>query len=268
LLLKQEVAEWGLRGTFFYNDSNKRQKALILLGGSEGGNYWSTQVSYIKDLVEIGYCVFSLTYFRAIDLPKDLNRIPLEYFKTAFKWLKSQEIVLPENYAIMGKSRGGELALILASRCPQIQAVVAIVPSYVAFVGSVKSLIWPRQVSAWSIGGQELPFVPLRFSISTLKSLIVGNRRRMFEIALQNTTRVQRAVIPIEKINGPILLISAQNDQVWPSTFMCNQIMQRLQENNFGHIYDHIMIESKHDIFEDGSSWPSILEFIRKNYPS
>lgn len=48
------------------------------------------------------------------------------------------------------------------------------------------------------------------------------------------------AVIRVEKITGPILLISSKMDNMWPSEPAAKQIMKRLQENNFEYDYRHL----------------------------
>lgn len=70
----------GLDADFFHGTSVKPQKALVLLGGSEGGRYWSYQPDFIHELVDQGFCVLSLPYFGTENLPGNLRGIPLEYF--------------------------------------------------------------------------------------------------------------------------------------------------------------------------------------------
>ena len=141
--------------------SEKQQKALILLGGSEGGKSWSDQTEFIQELVEQGFCVLSLGYFGTGGLPADLRGVPLEYFARAFHWLSTQEgLVVPNDYAVMGVSRGAELALLLGSCYPEISAVIAIAPSSVVFPGPPTGTLdaLRGQHSAWSLNGHELSF--------------------------------------------------------------------------------------------------------------
>src|ERR1700676_1992353 len=57
---------------------------------------------------------------------------------------------------------------------------------------------------------------------------------------LSNTQAVQRASIPVEKTNGPVLLISAQDDALWPSTHFCELVMGRLDTYKFPYAYQHL----------------------------
>ena len=56
------------------------------------------------------------------------------------------------------------------------------------------------------------------------------NTGLIYEAGLKNETAVNKALIPVEKINGPVLLISGKDDHVWPSSQMAEMIMRRLQK--------------------------------------
>jgi len=250
------VHENGLEADFFYRKSDRPQKAVILLGGSEGGRSWSYRSEFIQELIARGFCVLSVAYFGTDHLPKRHIAIPLEYFQKAFQWLASQkERVIPDNYALVGVSRGGELALVLGSRHPEVKAVVAIGASPVVWVGMIDDL--GRQHSAWSERGIELPFVKIPYTLASIKGMISHKSTRVFEAALQDTMQVRAASIPIEKIQAPVLLISFKRDQVWPSTLMCGQIIERLQKNRFDFYYEHADYDETH------SEW--FIEPCRKN---
>ena len=97
----------GHNADFFHTASTGPQKALVMLGGSEGGRYWSYHPELIRDLVDQGFCILSLPYFGTRDLPHDLRSIPLEYFARVFRWLSTQkDQVIPDNYALVGVSEG------------------------------------------------------------------------------------------------------------------------------------------------------------------
>jgi uncharacterized protein len=258
----------GTNSTCYFNPTSKKQKVLILLGGSEGGNYWNNQESYIESLVKNDYFVISVGYFGIEGLPKILGRIALESFEELFDWLEQQKNLQLNNYGIIGKSRGGELALLLASRYSKIKMTIALVPSSVIFVGSIKSLIWPKQISAWSYQKQELPFLPLKISIQTIYYLLKGPRIKVFECALQNQERAELARIPIEKAQSSILLVSALKDQIWPSVKMCQTIERKLANEQYQYPFQHIQIESLHDVFQNNTTWSIILNFLKKNFPA
>ena len=48
------------------------------------------------------------------------------------------------------------------------------------------------------------------------------------------------AVIQVEKITGPILIISSKMDNMWPSEPAAEQIMKRLEDYDFPYSYQHL----------------------------
>jgi dienelactone hydrolase len=265
-LERREIAEAGLIGDLYFQDRNQRYLTIILLGGSEGGK--PSRVSVIKKViektVERGYAVLSLAYFGMKSMPRSLESIPLEYFERAMSWLAEQPAVVPNHYAIIGGSKGGELVLLLASRYPEIRAVVGIVPGSVVFQGIPRGFYEPR--SSWSYKGQELPYVPCRFSFDMIKAILTRKFVGVYTRALKNKEAVEQATIPVEKINGPILLISGKHDEMWPSTYMSNEIVKRLKEHDFQHRYEHIACETGHDVFKDPGAEENIAQFLDTNF--
>ena len=52
--------------------------------------------------------------------------------------------------------------------------------------------------------------------------------------------QAEAAAIEVEHIQGPILLLSGKADSLWPSDFMCEQIVTRLESRGFDHPYEHV----------------------------
>ena len=107
----QEVTENGLIADLFTDASGQPRKAIIMLGGSEGGKSWSRIKRPITYLVQKGYSVLSLAYFKEKGLPNSLEEIPLEYFEKAFNWLSAQKEIVTNEYIILGGSKGAEASL-------------------------------------------------------------------------------------------------------------------------------------------------------------
>jgi dienelactone hydrolase len=134
----------------------------------------------------------------------------------------------------MGSSRGGEAALLIGSVYPEVHAVVAYVPSSVVWNGVGRTL---RLESAWSYQGMPLPFVsPARGHVNTDLAYVSTPG---FLFAMQGSG-VERATIPVERINGPVLLISGQDDQLWPSAEFSDLVMQRLAANGHPFADQHL----------------------------
>ena len=90
-MIKQEITENGIIADLFTDNTFESKKAIIMLGGSEGGKSWRRIKRPIEYFVEKGYLVLSLAYFKAQGLVKSLEKIPLEYFEKVFDWLSVQK---------------------------------------------------------------------------------------------------------------------------------------------------------------------------------
>ena len=108
------VRERGLAGLLFRADTSDALPAVLVLGGSEGGLLFAAQTAAL--LASHGMVSLALAYFRFEQLPPHLVEIPLEYFETATPGLSAQPGVKPDALAVVGRSRGAELALLLGSR--------------------------------------------------------------------------------------------------------------------------------------------------------
>jgi len=219
-----------LVGAAYAPASAGKHAALLLVGGSEGGHSFDT---YAAVLASHGYVTLSLAYFGEATLPKELMDVPLEPIAAGLAWLAHRPDVDPNRIGMLGMSKGGELTLLSASMFPQIHAAVAIVPSSVVWNGISRSNYMPT--SSWTYGGQPLPFVPY----DTTAGMALGQQfalqqpvalEPLYTASLGNAQAVHAAAIAVEKIKGPVLLISGDADRMWPSTPMSNTVMARLQQ--------------------------------------
>lgn len=55
----------------------------------------------------------------------------------------------------------------------------------------------------------------------------------LYQRSLAKAVEHPDAVIPVERINGPVLLVSGADDGLWPSSVMAKQVMMRLDVNHF-----------------------------------
>lgn len=230
-----EVREKGLVATFFKPQSDRPRPGIILLGGSEGGIRWQRYMGGI--LASHGYAALALAYFDMEGISSTLQKIPLEYCREAISWMTAHPSVDSRRLAVVGVSKGGELALLLGSRFPQIKAVAAYVPSAVVFQCTAPG--FPR-VSSWSFEGVELPFVPYGSYERFLKSRKLVD---LYDASLEDKAAFDRAVIQVEKTQGPILLISGKDDALWPSAKMSDLVSARLKQNKFRYAYTHVAYE-------------------------
>ncbi len=225
----------------FARDGAKRP-LLVGLGGSEGGNPWATRAwkKQRERFLDQGYAMLALGYFGTPNSPTQLDRISLDGVHEAILKAARDPRVDGRCIAVIGGSRGAELALLLASHYPDIQAVVAIVPGSAVFPALTDAMVTP----GFSFQDQPLPFVPMTWSATP--ELLVRNLRGVFETIMRDTQAMQRAAIPVEKINGPIQFVSASRDEMWPSKEMSEAMMQRLEAHGFRHHAEHLVVQGGH----------------------
>lgn len=224
---KVAVHEKGLRGVLFLPPSESPLPVIITLSGSGGG----IGENRAQLLASHGFAVFALGYFRVEGLPPFLQDIPLEYFETAFNWIKSQPNLDSSRVGLYGASRGAELALILGAWFPEsVRAIVAAVPSsaiYGACGGEATS------VHAWVYRGKPLAPPALEFQIREGEGEDASHPIKetpYFLDGMKETERFNAAMIPVEKIRARLLLISGGDDQMWPSALYAFQIEERLRK--------------------------------------
>ena len=225
------VRDNGLVATWYPPASGKRGPVILVLGGSEGGEGGGKRLA--EALAKQGYGVLALAYFKAEGLPEQLQEIPLEYFGKGVAWLQAQPLVDAGHIGLYGISKGGEAALLVASREPAIKAVVAVVPSSVVWQG-INFANYADIKSSFSLGGQPTPY--LAYDTGAPFTSILD----LYERSLKFADQHPEAAIPVEKINGPVLLLSGKGDSMWPSSAMGDRVIARLDARGFKFRHEHI----------------------------
>lgn len=239
----------GLVGELFRPTSPGPHPAVLVLGGSEGGLH--PQVNEAALFASHGYIALGLAYFQGFGnknsalakLPKQLVDIPLEYFHKAANWLKRQPGVDAKYVAIMGWSKGAEAALAAAATWPgDFQAVIGFMPSSVVWFG-LRYGPGPAS-SSWTLDGKPLPYAtpvmdPALFAQGKPIAFVSA-----YAAGLKDKETVEKATIPVERIAGPVLLIAASDDRMWPSCRMARQVIQRLKAHHHAYADESLCYEN------------------------
>jgi dienelactone hydrolase len=110
---------------------------------------------------------------------------------------------------------------------------------------------------------------------------------RLQALILSYAHAVERAEIPVERINGPILLVSGLEDRLWPSSAMADLIIARLKEHGVQRTSEHLSFADAGHIIKfpflptttriqlggtveglaraDAASWTRVLDFLATN---
>jgi dienelactone hydrolase len=210
---------------------------VITVGGSGGGIFSAPGAL----LASRGIAALALAYFGMEHLPRHLQSIPLEYFGTAIRWCRRHAALREDAIAIAGASRGGELALLLAATYPEIVAVVGWVASGIIWAG-LNPEIKDGPVAAWSWNGNDLPFAQIDHKAIDWDQRPV-RLTPAFLAGLSDRANMAAVQIPVERIQGPVLLISGSDDHVWPSKILSDIAIDRLQRANHPFEVEHLSFE-------------------------
>lgn len=205
--------EGKLRGILYEPNGKGPFPGVLVVGGSEGGIPGEKAVW----LASHGYAAFALAYFHLQGLPSTLSGIPLEYFGSGIQWMIQRPEIESDEIAVVGTSRGGELALQLGSMYAQLKAVVAYVPANTRYPACCGATPYPF---AWTWTGKPLAFATYR--------------------QRNDPAALEAATIRVEKTKGPILMISGEDDQVWNSSGMTDAISNRLKSSHFEYLVERL----------------------------
>jgi dienelactone hydrolase len=242
---RREIHTDGIVGTVFQPAGAGPHPAIIVLNGSGGGIPRQRAALYAAH----GYTAFALGYFKAPGLPAHISRTPIEYFERALHWTRDN--LEPANgfVAVTGQSRGGELTLLLASRFPDlVNAAIAYVPSAVVH-GTLRAGAPGESpdTPTWTWQGKPLRNVwennPQADWTAFNQTSVDGSPVRQsaaFHTPLRDPAAVAAARIPVERIRGPVMLISGTDDGFWPSTMFSEQIAATLAEHGHRWPVSHV----------------------------
>ena len=237
---KANVRTEGFEG-ILYPGNGRKDKVLIVMSGSNGGMKLTRKAAEFYQ--QNDFPALALALFKTKQTPKHLSRVPVEYVENAIAWLKKQGF---ERIGVDGMSKGSEMALVAASMFPALSCVIARVPSYFVsegLSGSGKNKR-PSGTSCWSYQGKELPYAPYRSRSFNLLNMLL-KEKELHIIAFNRDKDVKpEAIIPIERIKAPILLLSSKHDGVWPSFESAELMEKKLMEFGFPYPHKHIAFET------------------------
>lgn len=236
---RSEVRDDGLVGTLFLPPGDGPHPVIVVVPGSDGGVPEPLAALYASH----GWASLALGYFAVAGthLPPTLTEIPLEYFETALAWIARNPQLDERRIVVNGTSRGGELALLLGSRYPEFSAVLAWVPgAYVT--GGMGPGDAEAGRSSWTHGGVPLPYLPRGIDESPSRERRDGIQ--VFAIRalrhVEDRDAWREFEIPVERIAGPLLLVSGVDDLLWPSGVYSRWVVERLAEHGFPHPVEHL----------------------------
>ena len=215
------------RGIYRAPDHERTYPAVLALGGSDGGT-----PQYFADLlVPEGFACLALAYWGTPETQTWFTEIPLERIECGLRWLisRSETKTHGGRIALVGASRGAELALLVAATFPELVGpVVAYTPSSVVWQGIDLTLPPGATRSSWTFQGKPLAYVSFPSGLEPTQSNEGVSWLPVMEAGLSDAEVVDAAMIAVEQCTGPVLLVSGGDDHVWPTARMCEMLTDRM----------------------------------------
>ncbi len=219
------IEENGLLGNYYAPD-DANAGAVLIIGGSDGGVSGSAD-GMAEALSEAGFHALALSYWGAPGQPEEMRSLPLEYFDGAIDWLDERPGV-NGRVAVLGYSKGGEAALLIGVRRPDLAAVIAGVPSHFSWQSAEPIGAFFNPTSTFSFDGEEIPYMPYS-NVNWFKAV---GPFEIHENSLIEEDAHPEAIIPVERIVARLMVLCGGHDGVWPSCRMSQNIVDRLRVRN------------------------------------
>lgn len=238
---RREIRDEGLSATLFTPATPGPHPVVMVLNGSGGGINEPRAALYASR----GYAALAVGYFKSPGRSDYISDTHLEYFETALQWIHRELHPKDGFVALSGQSRGGELVLLLGSLFPHlVKAVIGYVPS--ALVHCAQNACDPakgREGPAWIFRGQPIPDIWSNNRTASWAPWDEGPEPRRHTAAmltaLQDPDAVERARIRVERIDGPVMLLSATDDGSWPSSLYSKMVKDHLAANHHPYPVEH-----------------------------
>lgn len=217
-----------LVGVFAAPAGARGRPVVIALHGSEGGS-WVAAERQARLFAAHGYATLSLIYFSwpgngVANGPHAFINLPVERLETARAWLAARQEADTARLGLWGVSKGAEFALLGGATYKWVRAAVACVPS---------SLVWggfggdARGQPGFTVGGRAPGYVPYGDYGPVLRGEITSTERHRRDRAAATPATIAAATIAAERGPAHLLLLSGDDDAVWPSSAMSREIVAR-----------------------------------------
>jgi dienelactone hydrolase len=242
----QDVRTAGIVGKLFMPKQRGNNRTAVVIIPGAGGPNFDTLTAYL--LAARGFIVLSLAYYGLDGLPPQLESIPIEYFSRAIDYLRREYLGSEGKIVILGISRGTEAAAMLALQREDIDGLILLSPS------SVLNSAWgtglKARMPAWTLHGLALPFMPsvededevMRAQTPPYKT------RARYDLRLDNLKKDDPARIPFDRIKADVVLLSCDQDEVWPSARMSADIATIAKSRGKTNVLNYTFRGCGHDL--------------------
>lgn len=254
-----DVEQSGFYGAYWKSEQPS-DCALIAMLGDDPEDYLAR--SAVKWVIRQGINVMTMSPAK-----KDYghHNYPLERIEAAIRWLKTNG---NRKIGIVGASTTGTLALTAASYFPELTLTIAMTPSDFIWQGFMQGkrdgcTEWPIEgESLFSYHGEPLPYMPFCYQHPEYGHVMQAETKgsgdflrscRLFEDSERAHPITEAETIKIERIQGKMLVVGAEDDGLWPTAKYIRRMEKRLKEKPHAceveiAVYEH----GTHFVFPEG----------------
>ncbi|XP_076873841.1 acyl-coenzyme A thioesterase 1 [Brachyhypopomus gauderio] len=205
------VRESRLFGTLFVPPGEGPFPAIIVLGPL-GGHPSEPQSALLANRK---FVVLSLSLYGYQDASKKIERLDLEYFEEAIKFLQMQPEVKQTGVGIMSISKSGDVALSMAAFLDHVKATVCI-------NGCIANILFPlhyKDIVIPALTGNNEKIVITKSGIIDIRDAVKD------PMAKENLA----TVIPIERASCKFLFLVSEDDRNWDSAYYAELACSKLK---------------------------------------
>lgn len=215
---------------------------VVVVPGSTGVSAMAPTAAL---LATHGYVAGVLGYMQEPGLPAAYQRIPVEAILRGLRRFAACPGVDAGRVGVLAGSVGTAAALVALSGAdaPPVDAVVVMSPTHVVWQALAEAGP-PPKASMLTRDGHDLPYVPIRAEKLLGQFLRTRLLRRfsrrprsaalqllpVFEAGLAAADDLRAAVIPVERIDAPVLAVAGEADVMWPSARMAQALVDRRRQ--------------------------------------
>jgi alpha-beta hydrolase superfamily lysophospholipase len=236
------VAADGFTGHMAEPEEEASQAVIIVTGGEKS---ILPGIKLAERFADYGIVGLAVSLFGAAGLPEGPDRIPVDMFEPAVRYLKETRKFA--KVSIYGMSMGAVVAALVARYIPGIDNLIMVSPSHVPFEGTLdKKHMTGHSFVTWR--NNEIPYVKADFSKS--KAMKYGYDARAgrkvmgmwsdYMDAYEDKDREKRAEIPLEKTNARILMLAGTGDEAWPSEYSVRYLKEQLERAGYTKDYNAV----------------------------
>ena len=222
-----------------YDVGNGDDRLLIVIQGLKG---LELPERYAQLFADKGFSTLAMSYYGGTGQKKNMRAIPLEQFQAACDMMKEYGY---KRIGIYGNSKGAGIALLAASVVLDISLVIA-ASSFGHIMQGTGKPDEDTCKAMVSYKGQDFPYVEKGKLMSDFMKRCIHEKkiRLLYFFDEWDQKGTEENEIPVERINGDILLLTSTHDESVPAKRDAELLVKRLQRNNFKYNYRHINSET------------------------